>query len=80
MKECAGWAPRTTDDNGIDTLDTTTDYHVWLEDKNGNVFYYPDNELCIGCHYKTDNVVGQEWKGDLVRKIGPRIEATAEDI
>ena len=41
-RDIAGWAVRSTDDNGIDTLQTTDDYHVWLEDTDGTVFDYPD--------------------------------------
>lgn len=79
-RELAGWAVRSSDDNGIDTLQTTDDYHVWLEDTHGTVFDYPDKELCVECQYKTDKIVRQEWREDLVGKIAPRIEAWALEV
>jgi|NorSeaMetagenome_1021524.scaffolds.fasta_scaffold29062_1 hypothetical protein len=80
VREKSGWAPRSADDNGIDTLETTYDWHVWLEDKDGNIIDYPDNELCVGCPYKTEQVVRQEWRKDLVKKIQPRIEESASKV
>jgi hypothetical protein len=79
-RESLGWAQRTADNNGIDTLETTYDWHVWLEDDSGNIFDYPDSELCIGCDKKTDQVVRKEWRKDLVQKIKPRIMAMADGV
>ena len=59
-RESLGWAQRTADNNGIDTLETTYDWHVWLQDNDRNIFDYPDIELCIRYPKKTGKVVRKE--------------------
>ena len=78
--ESLGWAQRSADNNGMDTLETTYDCHMWLQDNDGNIFDYPDSELCIGCPKKTGQVVKKEWRIDLVEKIQPRIMAIADGV
>ena len=68
----AGWnGPRSMANNGIDTLDTTKDYHVWCIDKDDRdkVVDYPDYQLAPSSPRRTDRVVRQAWPIDLAEGI-----------
>lgn len=78
--EQAGWdGPRREANNGVDTLDTTKDYHVWLEDLENNeaVVDYPNSQLARGSEYWTNNIVRHEWSNELADAIQPRLEREA---
>jgi len=79
--EEAGWnGPRSMANNGIDTLETTRDYHVWCVDKDNRdkVVDYPDNQLAPSSPRKTDHVVRQAWPRDLDEDIRPRLEQESQ--
>ncbi len=79
--EDAGWnGPRSKANNGIDTLETTRDYHVWCIDKDDGdkVVDYPDNQLAPSSPHRTDHVVRQAWPRDLDEDIRPRLEQESQ--
>ena len=72
-----GWnGPRSKANNGTDTLETTTDYHVWCIDKDDGdrVLDYPDNQLGRSSEWRTNHVVRQAWPIELDEEIRPRLE------
>ena len=75
-----GWdGPRREANNGVDTLETTKDYHVWLVDleNDGAVVDYPDHQLARGSEYWTNNIVRRAWSNELADAIRPRLEREA---
>jgi hypothetical protein len=81
--EESGWnGPRREADNGVDTLNVTQDYHVWLTDNenNGAIVDYPDHQIASSCPNRTENIVRQPWAGHLVEGIRPRLEREAPPL
>ena len=73
----AGWiGPRADADNGIDTLTTTKDFHVWCIDREDGdkIMDYPDHQLAPRCPFISDHVVRRAWSDELVEGIRPRFE------
>jgi hypothetical protein len=79
--EEAGWnGPRRMANNRIDTLDSTTDYHVWCIDKEDEdrIMDYPDNQLAPFCPRRTNRLVRQAWPRELDEGIRPRLEVESQ--
>lgn len=76
-----GWTgPRREANNGVDTLETTKDYHVWLVDleNDGAVVDYPDDQLARGSEFWTNRIVRRAWSNELADAIRPRLEREAQ--
>ena len=62
-----GWkGPHKKVNNRIDTLENTTDYHVWRVEKynNGAIIGYPEQLIPL-CQYGTNRIVRKPWPEHL---------------
>lgn len=76
-----GWdGPRREANNGIDTLENTKDYHVWVEDleNDGVILDYPDDQIARGSEFRTNRIVRRAWRSELADAIRPRLEREAQ--